>query len=1175
MGTIRDNIIKLKKGNKLAGAIIILSLLFFGLMPTGLSKNIDDPWWNEDWSYRQELIIPINISYSELAGQSIDILFNFDNPCWAKDENIHSVRVIKQERGQFKELESQIYDLNYNSTNSNFINSCNLVFLIPTGSTGKEKYFVYYDESEKFEKTYTDHVVVEDSYIYYNPFIGFSFESWFYKVVEDERVVYTVVKEGSHLDKKISQQVVKIKKDYTDLLPDSGEDTINTCFTYWWYKNNEWHLSSTSNKYLKSEILIDGNLMVKFGIVSESNDGLFRSTIYYTYYYQAKEDKGLNIHSKHEATGKPIPTGDMIETSFMYINSGIIKSSNIKELNVGRIPKYLHFYSEEEKIVTFKLDQYPENTEWQYLISTENDYDLGSKAWISFDDGDSGKAYGVILNSTDVVRTKVDEPNGVQMTYTQRNMFRLPGLDVKIAYLYLIRNAFDSDVTYDSFIPENYVVEFDALFYSTPFNGYKQIDKQSKLFQNLVKYQPKNNKEINPVSEDLEEYSLSVTTHLPLGLISKLISSKLLFKNSKTVIELIKDDEIIGLETSKKLALTQDLKIDWTNLSIFRKTTFNHIRPGKYLIKVYLEDSAFGDEKQFIGFDLIDIEDDVKVNIFCRPQGKIKLNFKDQYNESIKGVRTKIYKDGVKLFDSKECQTDEINIGLPIGRSNNYTMNVFYKGYLVKSEEVKLSLINLLVPIVKDIEFDCYDYKVSVMDENGHPVDFEVNLGLTNDDMDKITLNPDKSSNGVYEFENIIPAKYNLSIEYDLVKIIKQIKIPDDSSFNITLYDYTIKITDLLNLTPSVEFDIYLSVEEFSNKVKIYPEKINDNIYKFSNLYPANYKIVISYRTGSRSKDIVIPPETSTLDMKFPFVYNLSATIYDTHGLILPNVKVELTKNGVNISGITDDSGEVIFNIPPGEYLLKVYSDNGLISSRKVSIYNEKSIELVTSKEPIYPYVVVIIGIIALISTAILLLRKKQKLLCLKIASIIIILIALVLPWWSLNGEIVSPHLETSTNMYIIPTEMITITSNSDETAGYIAAIDPMFSEAIDVIPFLLILSIILICLSIFIDYFTTKKKTSSVLLVLSTILIMFVLIGFFIGMSLLSELIIGSLAGTGDIDIKIFSENNYQLIKCNWGIGIGYYLYIISSVIMAIITIMACKNNFLKSIKKLMIKSD
>ena len=152
---------------------------------------------------------------------------------------------------------------------------------------------------------------------------------------------------------------------------------------------------------------------------------------------------------------------------------------------------------------------------------------------------------------------------------------------------------------------------------------------------------------------------------------------------------------------------------------------------------------------------------------------------------------------------------------------------------------------------------------------------------------------------------------------------------------------------------------------------------------------------------------------------------------------------------------------------------------------------------------------------------------------------------------------------------------MITITSNSDETAGYIAAIDPMFLEAIDVIPFLLILSIILICLSIFIDYFTTKKKTSSVLLVLSTILIMFVLIGFFIGMSLLSELIIGSLAGTGDIDIKIFSENNYQLIKCNWGIGIGYYLHIISSVIMAIITIMACKNNFLKSIKKLMIKSD
>ena len=96
----------------LVGIITFIIILESLLVPTSLSSD-GSSWWNDNWSFRQEIIVPINTSFQEAKFQPIDIYFEFNISCWAKNENEHSVRVVFQDSNKFIELESQIYDLNF------------------------------------------------------------------------------------------------------------------------------------------------------------------------------------------------------------------------------------------------------------------------------------------------------------------------------------------------------------------------------------------------------------------------------------------------------------------------------------------------------------------------------------------------------------------------------------------------------------------------------------------------------------------------------------------------------------------------------------------------------------------------------------------------------------------------------------------------------------------------------------------------------------------------------------------------------------------------------------------------------------------------------------------------------------------------------------------------------
>jgi len=949
---------------KLVGYIILANIFLSVLVPTSFSVSDEAPWWPKDWSYREEIIIPIDTSLEEAAYQPIDILIEFNNSCWAIDENEHSVRVIVQESGRFQEIESQIYDLNY--SDETHISSCSLVFLIPKDVSGHERYFVYYDEQEKLCPNYVDHVDVDESYYQYEPIPGLSFESWFYKIIEDDFIVYGVAKKGSALGDSVCHQVTKLKPGSKNVVPKNGEQIVTFNFIYWWKptENDKYTLKSTSELLVDKQTFVDGNLMVKFGIVSRSKDETIQSTVIYKYYYTPDEDKRIYTHVKHEVIDFPLELGVDIDVSYAIISCGGVKSSTISDLNFGTIPPYLHFYGEEEEIISQDIP-YPESKGWEEIIGKQEDYDLGSSAWLSVDNGKSGKAHAIIFESNDIVKSGTDERNGLELQLHEANEINLPGLDVRLAHVYIMRNSYESDTGIDLFVPEDLVVEYNAEFFTTQNGGYEAVEKEADLYQSLISYQPGNGNNVTEGDENGEEYSLTIFGHLSPSLLSKLMSLRLLLKSPYITAELHHNGDV-SAGTLSRVSLTKDLKIDWKNITLFRKYEFPSLEPAIYVVKLWLENTLLDDKREFIGVQVVDLQSDEEIHIFCKPEGKISVSISDQNDNGIENAEIYLLKDGVAIAENNtDCDGNAL-IGAPSGLTEIYTIKVMYKGFLINEQQVRLIGTTALVPLKKTYDFDVHDLIISLRAAHGKIPDFDADISLISDEMDEpYSLDADIVNKGDHTFFKLHPGNYTLSINYDYFKIKELINIPTVGKMDINLYDFTLTVKDNWNLAPDVKLDVTIVSEDFENEVKLKGEALSSDKYVFSNLYPGRYTLKVGYRKHVYNESIRIPNgHDGNMSITFPAEYDVKIKVFDAQANPLANAKVILMRGKDNEShGFTDNNGYIVFTLPPGYYDCEIHSNGELIAERIINVLDEKSVKIVTTQKPLSNYIVIILAL--------------------------------------------------------------------------------------------------------------------------------------------------------------------------------------------------------------------
>jgi len=1126
--------------------IIILISPILSATDDNTTEKEDDPYWNDEWDFRSKIVIPIDTGDENAKFQPIDININFTDICWAKNSKEHSIRVIYQKGEFFKELESQIYDLNFSG--ENIIDNCNLVFLIPEEADGNEVYYLYYDDEEKDTPGYDDHVTIKESYYHLSISYGLSTESWNYDIVQDGFIEYAIIKRGEAVDGFLSQKVIKFIDGAREYNQQNYKHASSYSFRYWWYDGEIWDAFSTNEKLLRKDILIDGNLMVKCAVVSSDNNERIKTTGIYTYYFCPVEDKRIFAHIKHEIIDYSIPSGEKVDVTYGEINVGSIDSSR-EDLNYGKIPPFFHYYSENGRILSYDLDTNPEYTKWKYIIKDQYDVDLGEIPWVSLDYGKEGEAQSIILNSNNIIKSGKNEPDGIQIVLLESNGIQLPNLDIKRAELYMNRNSYEGGEEWNSELPKDYIVEYKAEFFSTENGGYKAVEKEAEIYQKLVDFKPETENNLEDSENDSSDKSLTVYAHFP-GLFSPGIFT---YVNA----ELYYENVLLDTEDLNRITIKEG--IDWKNISLFRKATFNNLKEGKYFVKIIVKNLFSENNDKFVGYKIIDLEDTMKTHIFCGYEGTHNFLVHNQNKDGIKGAQIQFLSGDVIIFEGSTDSDGKLKAGLPCGIGKTYDSRILYKGFLIDEEQVDFGLIRSIIPSYKNLSVELYPLHFEIIDreKTGENID----ISLTSKNMfDKQNLTPDDSLNDKYTFLNLPRNDYILRLNYNNFQLEKNISLTDEITTKFDLYDLSVNIFDRWNATPDTSFDFYLTSEDFVNKVVLSEDEISDNNYLFKDLFSGNYSLELYYKSQVIKKKIRIPYDKEVLSFDFSVKYNLSTNFYDSHGHLIKDIKLEMSRDGASRIIKSNNKGDVLVSLPPGTYSVKIYSNDQLISKRNISVISDIDLKIVTKKEPIYPFFTTISIILFLFLAGFYFLRKRKIIFYLKIVVVALVILSIVFPWWALSGASPEDSVDTKSNLFLHNSNIITVTTHKDTVYGNFGLLGEDFDFAVSIIVLTIALGLSFFLLNMIFRKFY-YNNLASLFLLLSFLGFIASIVISYIAISSFAEVIVGGFLGSDTLNISLLGNGISTLIPCNWGPSIGFYLFLAANVIVGILIFYKIKN--------------
>jgi len=1062
----------------------------------------------EDLSYKQEIKIPIDTSKNETKLQPIDIHIQFENPCWAKNEEEHSIRVAYENTAGLTEIESQIYDLEH--SDETHIKACNLVFIIPKEANGDEKYYVYYDPKETSKPAYEDHIEIVDTNYFYEPISGQKINIDYYGFKEHGFFIYAVIQKGELLGNPVSQSVMKFKPGSTIVETYNQQQLADFDMRYSTAEEPGYYGSSWAAK-IEKKILIDGNLMGRVRLTGTSPKGDVKTDNIYTYYYSPGSIKRIFVNIHHEVLKKIEYKEDSVQDgTFAGISSLKARSATIDKMNIGEILPALYVYGEDNFVKEYPVPPDPNSEKKEPVLSTEDDIDLGEKAWISLSDPATGEAHGMIFESNKGFGE--GEKDGVQVkAYTKQNV-KLPGLEADSGSVYLMRNAYETGGYRDLIIPAGYKVNFNAEFITVEKQGYERIASESETFQKLVKSRPTlrgNQTKGTEEKNQTEKFTLTTYVHLapsiPMG---SLLSAGIGKKVSYIYAELYKDGTFRSSGAADRLPIRSieiDLKdkklvqkirsvvniFDWRNLTFFKKIRFPNLEKGTYLVKIYKENPLTAKTRQFIGFKRVDIQEDTSTHVICTLQGNIKIHVVDKNNNGLENVYftlstleplsdqayslssentylTFSTSDSL-ISEVKSDEKGEAEINAPCNPSKPYVLTVFYQGFLVEQKNIVLRFKNKLKPLCEHFQIETHDLNLEIRDKWGLIPDIDITVKLTSSSMVKpMVIQPDQQKNGVFFYKNIYPADYQLSLKYKSFNLEEEITVKSDKSLSFT----------------------------------------------------------------------------------FPAEYNINFLIMNSYGLDLTEGQIEISRGGEKIfKKILNDKTETV-QVPPGVYDIKIYNANeDEIAKQKIDVKSEKNIEIVTNEGSFLHETVTYLGVLLIFLSFLIWIRKKDQGLAIKMIVVSLILIAFVSPWWELNGED-NMGDTTNTKTLLIPPKIVTLTVSSDAVGGGLSSLPSEVSMILSLIVVLLIFTVLFVIL---LNFTVNRFRTTLILRILSIVFLTVSILIFYMVMSMLAEIGVGGVNGNGEIETDLPGLAENVVFSSHWGLGMGFYLTVLAVIILVL----------------------
>ncbi|KYK24402.1 hypothetical protein AYK24_06205, partial [Thermoplasmatales archaeon SG8-52-4] len=964
------------------------------------------------------------------------------------NSNEHSIRVCCWDGIKWHELESQIYDLEFKD--SNHISRCGLVFLVPDIADGEEQYFVFYDDEEKPSPLYTDHVGIKDSYYYYEPISGISLEGDYYQITEDGFAVYAVGQKGQIINRRLSQAIIEMKPESKEFDVSNSENIASLSFGYNIGKKDEEQISS-DYLLVSKEIRIDGNLMVECVIVSESEGKKIRTANIYRYYYCPGENNRISVHVKHQVFEEGLVTGQInTDGVFGGIVSYMSKSKSIKEMQFGKILPYLHVYGENNQIKEYNINPNPQNKDREWIIPYTDDCDIGEDAWFSYDEGESGKAFGILFSSNkDIVKYGKDERDGIQIKLAEKEYLDVIGAEIDYAAVSFGRNSYEKGGEHDLEIPDDLVIEFDVELFSTFEGGYIDVISEAEYFRSLVKY--RQNTGNGHDNGDQNIYTLTVIPRFSARAFTYPLIERITgYPITDISAELYQNDEVVSKGILNKPLLGSYI------------IKFPKLASGDYIVKIFRH--IVNQQKRIIGIGAVRIDSDKVIDMYCTWQKTIKVTAIDQFGGRIKDIELTLMKNDKTLIKKLTDESNDTTMYVNYNIVYPYILTAYYKGYIVYNNEIPRS--------VNEVKID------------------------------------------------------------------------------LNLYDLIIEVKDILGFSPGVNVRPILTSPEMQNPVELYSQDLNSGKYKFENLLASSYRLYISYGRFSDEKLIDVPAEEDYTCIKLSAAFNLKTRLLDSRGNFIENndFKLDIKRNGyLLLESISPD--EVII-LPPARYTIKVYSDNKLIGVRNIELTNDKDINIVTEVESILPILITGIAIVIIIELLALLFIKRITLnTFLKLLAIALVIISLFQPWWFLDATNEANLTEKNSDMYIVPQQMVESIIYNDESYLQLATLPEVFTDFVGTLLFIIYSGIALLMLS-FIPNILLKRRYFIILITASIVFLTLVALAFLFGMSKITEISLGNLNGQGSLDVLLPNGETTRM-DAYWGLGLGFYLCIFSSIIL------------------------
>jgi len=370
-----------------------------------------------------------------------------------------------------------------------------------------------------------------------------------------------------------------------------------------------------------------------------------------------------------------------------------------------------------------------------------------------------------------------------------------------------------------------------------------------------------------------------------------------------------------------------------------------------------------------------------------------------------------------------------------------------------------------------------------------------------------------------------------------------------DIIINLPVYDIIIDITDELDKSPDVNVNPFLTSTHMHIPYEIYPDKQVQGAYYFSDIPEATYEIHISYGGYVKSKTIDIPSGGDVFDVRFSYTTDLSVELLTIRGETYSDeqLDIEIKRLGsIIFDNVKDD---MILQVPPGRYTVNVYDNGVLIGSQTSQITFDTIISVVTTKGSSVQMVFIAATVI-LLGFAILmyLLKRISMNVFLKLLVLGLVFFSLVQPWWSFTGISEDESISKTSDMYLYPQIMIEQYREDDTRKLSLSTIPDMFMEFLFYLTVIIGCGMVLMFVS-FIPNILLKKRFSILLATLSILFVVIVALSFYMGMSTITDISLGSLQGNGIIEVSLPSDEKTYM-DASWGLGVGFYTIVLAAFI-------------------------